>query len=560
MNIPCSKASHFCPCTDNPLANLSSEAPDRELFTHIDYSEILGPPPVLLCEAESLEDLANCPHICNPDIETCPCDSGNECCDSSTCQPCQNNSCCSTPPCTPVLFFNHETSCTMCDFTYTVPAGTISSSISQADADERARSICLYRACNGPPGLRRIPLIPGIVCPVITGVTPPPPVNANSGDSVTLTVLFTYTGMGTLTFTWFKDGTPFSVTPGASITFNPAQTSDSGFYTLSIKATGCPPVVSPEIQLNVAIGDCTGIPVPSNLLETDNTVYDTTGQADTFKESLVDPGKYRVKYISGEYETCFHANADCSGALTLAFTTAPASTRGEFFHVPSSTWIALFGPVIDYTAFGPTCPAGKTANALAAFHADSPDSWLVDGTPAPIEFVLDDFGPSSPQPKIRTKDGMPLSACNGAGGTFTGGIVNNIVRVGKFISEPYSVTIDDFLAFMSSCKPITADGPNCFPAWGGVVDEDFHMGETVYEIQNLTEQCFENLHITNVFLHLVPGVRWVITITGFWSELGVDQPEETLWEGQKTCGTTPLGIYTKISSFVAGASDTLVLV
>lgn len=304
MNIPCAKKSNFCPCTDNPLANLTSEPPDRELFIKINYYPILGPAPILLCEEASLEDLANCeinPGPCDPTVDTCPCDPAVQ-----DCNPCPT---CIPPPDTPpprTQYYNVETSCVACGITYTVPAGTVLSYISQADADARAQSICTYRACNGPDGPHR-GLIPStcFVLPVILGYGQTSPVEKAPGDNVTLFVFYMYTGLSPVTFTWYKDLIPYSVTAGSQLTINNLVEADEGDYMLSIKALGCPPVFSNIIRLNVTPCNQSGTAVPPDFTFPPVDLGNFTITPGGSSVSLGDfpKGQFTITYINGAYQS-----------------------------------------------------------------------------------------------------------------------------------------------------------------------------------------------------------------------------------------------------------------
>lgn len=246
MNIPCSKQSNYCLCGDNPLANLTSEAPDVEQFVRISYMPILGDAPIRFCEKDTEQEAVDCgsyPGPCDPNIETCPCDPTIQNCDP----PCIT---CNPPPDAPPrqnVFFNQEQTCTRCGHTSIVAAGTVYSYVSQADADARAQSICEYRSCAEPIELPCV----GKPRPIITGYSHSSPINANVGSNITITISYTFSGTDPLTFTWYKDFIPFQVTAGPSLTLTDLVVEDSGVYQLRIIPGKCPGADSSLLQLVV---------------------------------------------------------------------------------------------------------------------------------------------------------------------------------------------------------------------------------------------------------------------------------------------------------------------
>lgn len=349
MNLPCANRSNECACDasefSNPFANLSSEDPDHPVYIqNFGYKLEDGGG---WCEEDSLENLANClpgPTVCNNCPPVC-----RESCDPPT----DSN--------TVTVYYNRETSCTYCGYTYTVPAGVYVSYVSQADADARAQSACQYRACNGPDGPRRIPS----TCPAnasITGYGQTSPVTAGPGDTVVLDVFYSYTGTAPISFTWWKDGFPFAVTPGASLTLANVDTPDAGIYMLVIRVTGCPAVLSAPIELIIDPCHQGGDTVPSDFYSL--TVVDLgdhtlvpNGGIDAL--GIYGQGQFEITYMTGcftsasnpcpgqwKVTTGFHFNYDGGGSFLELGSGACGATEAEAI----ANHVALMGGVTQFVA------------------------------------------------------------------------------------------------------------------------------------------------------------------------------------------------------------------
>ncbi len=243
---PCPEAID-CPCADaNPLGNFSSENPDP--FTH--FARVFFPNPIDLNDPTQVFIATSCGKAC---VST----ESQE--DANACALRMAVLCVQPPPPSapndPVLFGNRAISCQAeCPegppFVLSVPAGTYLAR-TQELADLIAQSFCQddvlqFRQCEmpGPPPT------PGAPCPHITSQTASP-INANDGDNVTMTVNYTYASAMMLMFVWFKDGVATYATPTSTLTLNAVGPSDAAQYILGIYASGCFPVFSSPITLNV---------------------------------------------------------------------------------------------------------------------------------------------------------------------------------------------------------------------------------------------------------------------------------------------------------------------
>lgn len=260
---PCDNAI-ACPCDENPLFNISSENPDpftffaRRFFPNVPY--INDPPGVFVAPS--------CGQSCTSAIS-------QE--DADACALREAVLCVQPPPPPdvgdPMLFGNRAISCSAeCPegppFVLNIAAGTYIAR-TQEMADLIAQSFCnsdviRLRQCDmpGPPP----DPTPGTQCPVITGSSPASPVNLQAGDDVTLIFTYTYNSPSMLMFVWYLNGVPTYATMSAQLSLMDVTDMNEGQYILGIFASGCFPVFSNPIQVNVAgcpaeIGD----PAPDTL-------------------------------------------------------------------------------------------------------------------------------------------------------------------------------------------------------------------------------------------------------------------------------------------------------
>lgn len=169
MALPCDNRT-ICPCPDNPLANLSSEAADLERFVSVRWTPPGNPPP-----NEEVEVLC----IAFAESSTSQLDADDEALRNS--QDCVwDGWCTSGPICEPKpppVFPNGEITCTDGDMCHTMDAGAVIA-LSQADADAIAASLCESRlvsnpqACPSPP-LPPEPPDPPDNCPAEVGIAAP---------------------------------------------------------------------------------------------------------------------------------------------------------------------------------------------------------------------------------------------------------------------------------------------------------------------------------------------------------------------------------------------------
>lgn len=241
---PCDKAI-ACPCSENPLGNFSSEAPDPFTF----FSRIFFPNPTQINDPPQVFITPSCGAACESTVSQQ---------DADSCALREATLCVQPPappaPDDPTLFGNRAISCQAeCPegppFILNIAPGTYLAR-TQELADAIARSFCntdviAFRHCDMPP----MPPPQG-ACPHITTQTASP-INANDGDNVTMTVNYTYNSAMMLMFVWFKDGIATYTTPSSSLTLNAVGAGDAGDYILGIYASGCFPVFSSPITLNV---------------------------------------------------------------------------------------------------------------------------------------------------------------------------------------------------------------------------------------------------------------------------------------------------------------------
>lgn len=579
MNIPCANKLNFCPCTENPLANLSSEEPDIERFIQIHYNSILGPAPIVLCEESDLVDLANCPHVCDPDIETCPCDSSTDCCDEEACKKGCTNKCCEKPKpasCVPpVIYYNHEVSCIGCDFTVTIPAGTFTSIVSQADADAKAQSVCEYRACYGPRGTQS-PCI-ARPKPIIIGFTQPSPITAVLGSDLTLTVLYTFSGSDPLTFTWYKDFIPFQVTSGPSLTLNNVTFDDAGIYQLRIALPLCPGANSALVQVVVVECDTTGNPCPTgpdafDIPLVDNPLDPLFGfpaeiDWETFTMSMANvietpndpgsgipffqwitqpdhpPGTYEVEWVSGFFEdTVISANCAIIDPLTPHFYNMQLQLedeekRQQFPGV--SSWLcndirdvtsSLPPPPPPVNTYGTGAQTGCVANEAAGsaffsafFNTDPMKRWSSsplaghDHSNTGGKFAMS-FVPPPPALGGSTVDvpGFPM--------TF------KIVQVDGLIQQPRILQVDDWAIIGPQL------GAGIFSDWDGALNTRTTYTDTQCQWDDPAFGLFGGATCNYTQAHPTApnGCGWILQISDFTG---------LVWVGYKIVGDTGNGSY-----------------
>lgn len=262
MNRPCPNKLQ-CGCVDgsfeSPLANLSSEAPDSEVFTALHFGG-------RITNGGERWSTDGCVSVCTSTVSQ---EEADLCAEAQTQQ-------CLIPqdppedppdqpdppgppnppgePPTPTLFCNDAVTCGTAPCDGTIPACAVLAT-SKADANAIAASICSYNAylCNRnqPPGPPDPPVPPVTLCPTITGYGQVSPINADEGDDVVLSVTYSYFGDGTLIFVWYLDGIPLATTPDATLVLDGLTDTDAGTYVLRIFTTGCAPAVSNDIVLNV---------------------------------------------------------------------------------------------------------------------------------------------------------------------------------------------------------------------------------------------------------------------------------------------------------------------
>lgn len=539
MNIPCAKQINYCPCSENPLANLSSEDPDYERFLRINYYPGTGNRPIKICEEGSLEDLANCDGDCNPLMEVCCTVPPNTCC-APRCDipnPCPNPPCCKPSPCPdPIVYSSKQTVCSHCGYSYTIPAGVYRSYISQADADAKALSACEYRACNGPDGPGRS-LIPSIctIFPVIYGYGQVSPVEKSTGENVTLTVFYYYFGSAPLTFTWYKDSIPYSVTTGATLTINNLLTDDSGDYMLSIRALGCSAVFSNVIRLNVTECSQAGSDVPIDFAFPPVNLGDfEVGINEFVYVGDFNPGQFTITYLGGAVKT---PNNPCPDQFKLT---------GFSFS---------FSNLTDGVFLSQTAPCGDTVAEVEA-------KMVLPFNP-PINYA-NHTGGSVGFNGITSPSG---GSCGPPCPTF------NLVYQETATVDFTRVEIEDWDTIKSdicNCPTITED--ILLPAWDGILADLVYDGfqmllDTNYPVGSITfngvkEFGFSDVwgpisHATliatyepewgvGIFASLDPTkMYWALEIWGYDSGGATVVP---CWLGVKQYGSTVLGRYSVKSS------------
>lgn len=316
-----------CPCSQNPLANLTSEQPDKEVFIGLFWSFI---DPFLGRNWTTVQCGETCQSsISQADADACARRLADRCVLCSD----PNPPCPPLPPCPepcvdpplppcPMPFCNVPQGCQNSQYSSQVSAGEFYAH-TQADADAIAASACQTRLMTGP----RTPNAPG--CPIIISMSPVSPINTFLGDNVVISAVISYTGSDPLTYLWYVDGLPLVNTPTASLALNAVTPADSGTYVLQVSVAGCPDTLSPGVILDVA-SSCVedfGPPPPIGATpfeitsevewETFSVVpsdYSTFVSSDvlcnpTFEEQVAwanqpdhPPGVYQLQYLSGFFE------------------------------------------------------------------------------------------------------------------------------------------------------------------------------------------------------------------------------------------------------------------
>src|SRR3989304_10490603 len=250
-----------CPCSENPLANLSSERPDHPIWVGMSWQQQV---PFLGAQWSGSQCDANCfSEIDQYDADRRAQRAAVECipesCIGADCVPC-NPPCdpCQGPQCAPATkFCNVAQGCQDAAFSSSIAACEVVAH-TQADADAIAASICQERLRDPALG-RRTPNVPG--CPVILAMFPASPVHANEGETVVLSAGITYTGPGPLEFLWSLDGFPVAITSTAILTLSNVSVADSGTYTMAVSAPGCAALLSPPAVLDVTFNAAPGGPL-----------------------------------------------------------------------------------------------------------------------------------------------------------------------------------------------------------------------------------------------------------------------------------------------------------
>lgn len=314
--MPAICVNNRCPCSDNPLANLSSERPDHPIWisNYTFFQEpFIGKDPVpsdcgSTCQETcfstvSQEEADACAQrLAERCVLCCP---PNPSCPPVACTDNQPPPCTDPPvPACPPPYCNVPQGCQDSQYTAGVAAGEFYAH-TQADADAIAASVCQHRLKFGP----RTPNTPG--CPIITGMFPHSPAHVNEGQGVLFQVFYTYPGAGPVQFAWFLNGLPLAFTSVPTFTIDPAMVSDSGTYTVEVSAPGCPTVLSPGVILDVISSTCTDTGVDTTSggvfgnfvddflsLGTQNfpVLVDTI-----FSVNAPTSGRYQVRYISGAF-------------------------------------------------------------------------------------------------------------------------------------------------------------------------------------------------------------------------------------------------------------------
>lgn len=561
-----------CPCSQSPFANLSSELPDKEVFIGLFWAfeqpqlgtqgwtrvicgascqSSISQQEADLCAKRAAERCCLCDHQPEPPCVD-PC--GGDCANSI--QP----SCVDPPiaPCPPP-FGNVQQGCQSDQFSSQVAACEFYAH-TQADADAIANSVCQYRLLNGP----RTPNVAN--CPVILGIFPPSPIHLSQGETLVLSVAYTYTGPGPLTFLWSLNNIPLANTPASTLTIPNVTDVDSGSYTLQIVAPGCPVIFSPSVTVEVVSTGC-GTDTDINAAPTNEDLVtieergDFTAPASSNCDGIPDrvytsignlpDGYYVWQYLGGVWQAVFTHLADvppCAGNPSftnygVVFCGATYTDNGtpvdafEFFFgdcpidpnpaVPQQCiWDnyddGIDQPVVasslfhhtggEMQVFGPKlalydfyCPCGTVVCSPSA----DPVTFRL------LEYVLDDL----PE-RVRIKDYAaqflsPLQACAGCDN-----------RVG--------VEWDGTFPFRFY-QPLFNDPPTTDLRYEPVVNSaNSSIGGKVFSSSQ-----------ASIFLSTTAGnvPCWFIVIQ---CKVPGGGSSQILWQGEKVTGLTPAGIYNLI--------------
>jgi len=385
-----------CECSDNPFINTSAEAPDPNLFFARKY--YANNPS--LNENDSWYERSSCLGTCfsevsQQDAEDCALRNAQLC----TWDPVRPELTLLSddPPSTPRsnIFGNAAVSCsspcpTGPDFTFTVPANTFYA-LTQQEADAIAQSICDYRAlvfrmCSG------VPPEPPICDVTITSVMPPTfTQDAEVGDSVAMGVTFNYTGTESAVFLWYKDGVPYVTTQNPSLTLDDVQTFDAGVYQLHILIPHCPPVLSPNLTLNVLSCSQTGSPIPDPLFDIDQTPQDlgsfVTPPNTSVPVGSFPPGSFEITYEEGAYGHTLGTN--------------PCPLDPFAYHQGFNSFVAVGFQITQLLGwFGQTCAATTGAITTQIMGGGGPLNETVDHEGGSASFVSSgqDGVPGAPNP------------------------------------------------------------------------------------------------------------------------------------------------------------------
>lgn len=216
--------------------------------------------------------------------------------------------------------------------------------------------------------------------PVVT--TPPQPVTVEAGQPATLSVVATGTS---LTYRWIKDGVELPLTiPGATnatLTFNPAKTTDSGSYQVRVSNAGGN-VIPPAVKLTV---NAVTVTAPTIGTPPANTTVAVGGSA-TFTVVATGGGTLAYQWSKGGSPL----NGQTSATLTLSPVavdsggtyTVRVSNAGGFAEASADLTVA---PAISAQTTGPiVAHVGDTVRLSVTATGPAPltYAWRKGGNPA----------------------------------------------------------------------------------------------------------------------------------------------------------------------------------
>lgn len=547
---PCDQAI-VCGCNDNPLGNFSSENPDPFTF----FARRFFPNPTRLDDPPGVFVAPSCGAACTSAVSQA---------DADACA-LREATLCVQPPDPPglddpTLFGNRALSCeTSCPegppFVISVAAGTYLAR-TQELADAIARSFCQdniieLRHCDMPgpaPGPGPQPDAP---CPIITG-TSTTPVNLNVGDSTTLSVSYTYASANMLMFVWFLNGVATYATMDATLQLTSVDTNDSGEYVLGIYASGCFPVFSSGIQVNV--GCVAEVGPPNAPADTGDGTFDYAAR--------VSIGTFEVLNTGDNHDPGVGQNSTSIGPLAAGWYDVVYQGGGIEFTAPDTN--PPFDPVTAYTAdaWGAEFEISGVPIAIVDYPYDS----SLYATCALAEATIAAPGTSLTGPFQTTASGGGAARVYGGAWPTVPPIGSTMAKctsgswptleVFNYVFEPMplDIQITDFANFAAALSMCVTCQDRLGVEWDGTLQrvayDPFFLTYQIPAPFSSATVSLNGKRISTSSVEIIltedpPGTpAWKLTIKC----KNIGQPNgggtgQIIWSGIKAAGRTPVGTY-----------------